>query len=708
MLGAGILVELQRVDAFLVAAARRLYSERGESPGDYRGLFISDQEFLELLERPFGQTLLVSQGPLRAPPEAAGSPADPWQRLLRVFPLSPLEQDALLLGLLADLDLKYERIFAFLQDDVTAKRPSVDQILNLLCPTLPERLAARPLFEPTGALARHGLLRIQAPSEGPDALLRRTVALARDLARWLLGADEPSPAAMPYWAQPDGDLETAIYPTEEREQVVRLALREPLPFWVHVHARERWSAPALAQDLAAQRGLPLAGLALDRLLAEGAAILPAVRDAVRKALLTGGVLYVSLPPEPSAPEEPRLPTGWDDLLRSGPLTAVLDVPELAEAPMPAPDGPPLFRLHLARPSFDARQHLWRSALRQAELAPDVELAELAARYRLEGAQIAMAAQSALALARQREGQGAQVTFGDLSTAARGVSSVRLGKLAQQIAPRHRWDDLVLPADRLAQIREMCDQFRYRHVVYDAWGLGARTSRGQGLSALFAGPSGTGKTMAAEVIASDLALDLFRIDLSGVVSKYIGETEKNLDRIFELARDSNAILLFDEADALFGKRSETKDAHDRYANIEISYLLQKVEEYDGVVILTSNLRQNLDEAFLRRLQFSIEFPFPEREARLLIWQRSAPADMPLGDDVAWEELADRFKLSGGSIRNSLVTAAFLAARDGEAVSMRHLLWGVRREFQKLGKLIDEDEFSPLRARVTEDLFGRRGR
>jgi len=228
-------------------------------------------------------------------------------------------------------------------------------------------------------------------------------------------------------------------------------------------------------------------------------------------------------------------------------------------------------------------------------------------------------------------------------------------------------------------------------VYGAWGFGHQSPRGQGLSALFAGPSGTGKTMAAEVIANDLALDLYKIDLSGVVSKYIGETEKNLDRIFDLARDSNAILLFDEADALFGKRSETKDAHDRYANIEISYLLQKVEEYDGVVILTSNLRQNLDDAFLRRLQFCIEFPFPDERSRRLIWERTVPEQLPFAEDVDLRFLAERFRLSGGSIRNALVNAAFLAARDGEAVAMRHLLWGIRREFQKLGKLIDEDEF-----------------
>jgi hypothetical protein len=699
MLDAGILAELGRIDALLVAASRRLHAERPADPGDYRGLFISDLEFQELLERPFGQPLL-SAGLPRAPDDEPALSSAPWQHLVRAFGLTRFEQDALLLCLLPELDLKYDRILAYLQDDVTAKCPTVDLLLNLLCPDLPERIHARPAFEATGALARYGLLRIEPPAEGPDALLRRTATVAPDLTRWLLGAADAPPAAAPYWAALDGGPDLTVYPPEQQGLIEVLLLREPLPFWAHVHAQERWSALALAQDLACQRGRPLARLALDALLAQGAPILPAVREAVRGALLTGAVLAVSLPPEPNSPEEPRLPPGWDELLRVCALTAICDIPEQAAAPLPAPEGPPLFRVPLERPAFEARQRLWERALGDATLAPDADLAELAARYRLAGGQIASAAHSARALARQRDPHRELVTFEDLTSAARAVSSVRLGKLAQQIAPRHRWEDLVLPPDRIAQIHELCDQFRYRHIVYGAWALGARSARGQGLSALFAGPSGTGKTMAAEVIANDLALDLYRIDLSGVVSKYIGETEKNLDRIFELARDSNAILLFDEADALFGKRSETKDAHDRYANIEISYLLQKVEEYDGVVILTSNLRQNLDEAFLRRLQFSIEFPFPEREARLLIWQRSAPPELPLAPDVEWEELAERFKLSGGSIRNALVTAAFLAARDGRPVGMAHLLRGVRREFQKLGKLIDEDEFAPLRAGALE--------
>jgi len=208
--------------------------------------------------------------------------------------------------------------------------------------------------------------------------------------------------------------------------------------------------------------------------------------------------------------------------------------------------------------------------------------------------------------------------------------------------------------------------------------------------LFSGPPGTGKTMGAEVISRELGLDMYKIDLSTVVSKYIGETEKNLERIFKEAETSNAILFFDEADSLFGKRSEVRDSHDRYANIEIAYLLQRMEAYDGVTILATNLRANLDEAFTRRLQFAVDFPFPEEDYRLRIWQALFPPDVPRSPEIDFGLLAHRFRLAGGNIKNIIVSAAYLAASDGGLVRMRHLLHGTRRELRKMGKLVDEED------------------
>jgi hypothetical protein len=268
------------------------------------------------------------------------------------------------------------------------------------------------------------------------------------------------------------------------------------------------------------------------------------------------------------------------------------------------------------------------------------------------------------------------------------SRPRLEDLAQRIESAAEWDDLVLPEAQKLLLREIAGQVRQRLMVYETWGFGAKGSRGLGISALFAGLSGTGKTMAAEVLANELRLDLYRIDLSSVVSKYIGETEKNLRRVFDAAEQSGAILLFDEADALFGKRSEVKDSHDRYANIEVSYLLQRMEAYRGLAILTTNLKNALDTAFLRRIRFIVQFPFPEAAERAEIWRRVFPQQTPT-EGLVVEKLA-QLNASGGNIRNMAVYAAFLAAEAGESVQMKHLLRAARVEFAKAEKAPTEME------------------
>jgi SpoVK/Ycf46/Vps4 family AAA+-type ATPase len=283
------------------------------------------------------------------------------------------------------------------------------------------------------------------------------------------------------------------------------------------------------------------------------------------------------------------------------------------------------------------------------------------------------------------------TLYDLFAAARIQSGNDLATLARKVLPKATWNDLILPPDQLSQVRAICQQVKYQHIVYGQWGFGQKLSLGKGLNALFSGPPGTGKTMTAEVVANELGLDLYKIDLSQIVSKYIGETEKNLNRIFTAAEQTNAILFFDEADALFGKRSEVKDAHDRYANIEIAYLLQKMEEYEGITILTTNLMQNLDDAFTRRIRFIVEFPFPEAEYRLEIWRHIFPSATPISDEVNFETIAQRFKLAGGNIRNIALAAAFLAAEAGQSVGTPHLLQAIRQEFQKMGRFVSEEEF-----------------
>jgi hypothetical protein len=271
---------------------------------------------------------------------------------------------------------------------------------------------------------------------------------------------------------------------------------------------------------------------------------------------------------------------------------------------------------------------------------------------------------------------------------RAQARPRLEDLAQRIEPVATWDDLVLPELQIQTLRDIAAHVRQRAQVYNTWGFATKSARGLGISALFAGASGTGKTMAAEVLANELRLDLYRIDLSQVVSKYIGETEKNLRRVFDAAEEGGALLLFDEADALFGKRSEVKDSHDRYANIEVSYLLQRMESYRGLAILTTNMKQALDPAFLRRIRFVVQFPFPDAAQRAEIWRRIFPASTPThGLNV--DKLA-RLNVAGGNIRNIALNAAFLAADAGEQVRMTHLLRAARSEYAKLEKPLTEAE------------------
>lgn len=276
----------------------------------------------------------------------------------------------------------------------------------------------------------------------------------------------------------------------------------------------------------------------------------------------------------------------------------------------------------------------------------------------------------------------------LKQTCRTYTRPRLDDLAQRIEAIATWNDLVLPEKETAVLQSITAHVQHRFQVYDRWGFRGRSSRGLGISALFAGVSGTGKTMSAEVLAHTLQLDLYRIDLSSVVSKYIGETEKNLRRIFDAAEASTVILLFDEADALFGKRSEVKDSHDRYANMEVSYLLQRMEAYQGLAILTTNLKDSLDTAFLRRIRFVVKFPFPDAEQRAQIWQKIFPAETPT-QGLEFHKLA-RLNVAGGSIRNIALNATFLAAHAGEAVQMHHLKQAAYTEYMKLEKTLTDAE------------------
>jgi hypothetical protein len=340
-------------------------------------------------------------------------------------------------------------------------------------------------------------------------------------------------------------------------------------------------------------------------------------------------------------------------------------------------------VEVPQPSFAERRTAWAATTG----IDDVD--DVAAKFRLSVGHIGDAAAVArLAAATRGEGVPQQA---DLDLGARRASSTRLAELASRLDSPFGWNDLVIADRQLEVLRSISAYLRHRDLVLSGWGYERTVARTQGIKVLFAGESGTGKTMAGQVLARDLGLDLFRLDLATVVSKYIGETEKNLDRVFSAAEGSNAILFFDEADALFGKRSEVRDAHDRYANIEVAYLLQKMEGYPGAVILATNFRQNMDDAFLRRLDVVVDFPFPEPDDRERIWRLVLPDAAPTAADIDVRFLAERFKLSGGSIRNCSLTAAFMAADAGGEIRMEHLVRAVALEYNKLGRLTIEADF-----------------
>jgi hypothetical protein len=342
-------------------------------------------------------------------------------------------------------------------------------------------------------------------------------------------------------------------------------------------------------------------------------------------------------------------------------------------------------IDVQKPRHEEQRAVWQAALGRAASKLNGQVDLLVSQFNLSAQAIKSVSSDALSGLELTDDTDLHNVLWD---ACRIQARPHLDDLAQHIDSITTWDDLVLPTPQRQILRDIAAHVRHRSTVYEQWGFAAKGSRGLGISAMFAGVSGTGKTLAAEVLAHELRLDLYRIDLSSVVSKYIGETEKNLRRIFDAAEEGGAILLFDEADALFGKRSEVKDSHDRYANIEVSYLLQRIECYQGLAILTTNLKSALDTAFLRRIRFIVQFPFPDAVQRAEIWRRIFPRDTPT-EALNIDQLS-RLNITGGNIRNIALNAAFLAADSAQPVRMSHLLRAARSEYAKLEKSLTEAE------------------
>lgn len=671
-----------------VEAYREVLAERARDP--FRGLRITETDVDEILAATppaeVARRLLAGQ---------IGSSFSRLRHLVERFRLSALEEEALLICLAPELDVGYGRLYAYLQDDATRRWPTIDLVLRLLCDTFEERMAARDAFHPHGTLLRYQLL---VPVETTGALaaqptLSRPLSVDARILAYLLRSDHLDPRIEAFCRVSSSEAlptESSLH-SDVREGLVRLltpGMTASLPGpVVYLHGALGTGKLAAARAICHDAKRPLLIVDVAALLRAGN-VGSSLELIAREALLQDAVLtldgFDSLLAAGVETSGPRVTLGR--LLRER-FDATLLLGDTRWEPATWLPDVATVRVELPEPLPSARLQLWRSQV-DGQLPPE-DVAELAARYRLDADGIQSVISAVWGQVAWR-GDGV-ARLSDFRTAARAITAPHLDGLAHRIVPRYGWNDIVLTRDGASMLRELCARARYHEIVLERWKFGQKHARRAGVTALFAGPPGTGKTMAAEIIAGELGLELFRIDLASVVSKYIGETEKNLEQIFRDADRGDAVLLFDEADALFGKRSEVRDAHDRYANVEIAYLLQRLESYDGLAILTTNLRGNLDEAFVRRLEFALEFPLPEEPERLEIWWRALPAEAPLAPDVDLRFLARRFRLSGGHIRNIALAAAFLAAADGGVIQMKHLVRATRREHQKLGKLVAESDF-----------------
>jgi SpoVK/Ycf46/Vps4 family AAA+-type ATPase len=714
-----LLAELRYLDCLIAAEiARMRQGETQHATATLLGTFISDQEADRLLNE--GADSEAGAGCTRKAAalrheiderKGASLRADvllPLPYLSALIRLSPFETCILLLALAPEVDLKYERLYAYLQDDLSRRRPTLSLVLRLLCDTAAQRMDARAAFSSDAPLFRTRVLRYQGAKEelGPA----RQMAIDGLIVSFLLDIEgsEPDFAACFQRLSARQPLEGLRWEAALTNGLLNLVggyargdLGDRRRLIVHFHGPQGTGRKTLAAALCAAIGAPLFVADVRELTRRFEDFEDAIHRVYRQALLNQAALYLenfdSLMDQEQGPNRRNaLRTVIDELAW---LTFIGS--ETAWSPGRLFHPHMYVNAELPVPDLAAREELWRRISGPAQrFAADLEWADLAVKFRLTPGAMEGALAAAESKALLRNSEGGRITAADLLCGCYAQSNRNLAKLARKLLPRYQWPDIVLPRNAVGQLREVCQQVRHRRTVYVSWGFEQKLSLSKGLSVLLYGQSGCGKTMAVEIISNELEMETYKIDLSTVVSKYIGETEKNLSRIFEEAESSNCILFFDEADALFGKRSEVKDAHDRYANIEISYLLQRMEEFEGLVVLATNLRKNIDDGFFRRMHFAIEFPFPDAGQRYRIWRQHVAPSAPLAGDIDFDYLAQRFPLAGGNIRNVVVNAAFLAAANGGEIHMEHMIRATRREYEKIGKVCTETEFAPYHSLLQE--------
>jgi hypothetical protein len=707
--------ELGWLALVLDAHVETFRSARATPTDGFQGLFVGDEQvnaslggvLLGLPGRPLGEparaTIAAARRALDERVEATvrhGGTA-PLAALAHATGLDEFERTSLLLAAAAEIEPRFELAFAYLQDDVTRRRPTAGLALDLLGGGILERLARRAALGQGGRLASARLVAVDEREPFPAAPLRVD---ARVIEHVIGAPPRPDARVRGFVQVRPADTTIALLPVDAatRAQLERIAARwsadpgfAPLALLGGRASVGADGAAAVAGEL----GRPVVSVDLAGRAPVAAPPDDAAALVRREGVLSGGVVVLTgVETLADRGEE-----GWAELVSAlvrepaGPTVLVAGSSQAARRFV---GGHRVVEVVAPAAGVETRMGEWAGQLAAHRVAADEPDVREVASFHLAPASIRAAARHAADLA----ALGRRCDVELLREAARAQSHLELGDLARKIESGRGWQDLVLPPPALAHLMEIASGIRAQGRVLDEWGFDRHLPRGKGWNVLFAGPAGTGKTMAAEVLANDLGLDLYAIDLATVVDKYIGETEKRLQRIFDVAAGSNAILLFDEADALFGKRSEVRDARDRYANVEVAYLLQRMEAFDGITILATNLRANLDEAFARRMRAVVEFPFPDESLRRLLWERSFPAGVPLDHAVDLGFLAARFELAGGNISNGALGAASLAAAADRCIHMADLVVAVGREYQKLGKVPGRSEFGPYYDQVLTFLGG----
>ena len=638
-------------------------------------------------------------------------------RLESTFGLLAVERAALMVAVAAEFDPLFRSICRGLQGEMAGPSLQVGTIVELTTRALDEAVDAAMLFLPDGKLRVNALITVEDPLFPRDVPLQALrVKIDRRLGLWLLGQAESSAPAWLERVLPRRVLGLARLPEERKADLLahlmaaRDAGRRAI---VELQGPPGVGRKFVAEGLCAELGQELFVADCRAMLLGPHGVdreqLPArLAEVRREALLVGAAPYLDHYDSILVRHDPAARSPGDNESREVQASPTFKMPpELLSFARDLPlvffgieeryealaDAGPVLRVHVPFPSPAQRAAIWQQTFEHLHASIDtneVDWTEIGRKLALDAARIQSAARGAVSVAALRAHDGpAIVTRADLMEASRHQLQHDLKSLAVRVDKTYRWEDLVISVDGYHALIEMISYAKNAERVYDDWGFGAKHSVAGGISALFSGPPGTGKTMCAGVMARELDMELFRVDLSRVVSKWIGETEKNLARVFDEAERSNAIILFDEADSLFAKRTEVKSSVDRYANLEVNFLLQRMETFSGITVLTTNFEDTIDSAFKRRLTFRIRFEKPDADARAALWEKMFPPTAALSDDVDFGELGRRFEVSGGNIRNAALRAAFLAADEDHAIDQDTLMRATQREAREMGVLIAEE-------------------